>query len=371
MASSKSAAESRLKTLRRVRKESEAEHARSIPRDAWRFLLAYLDLEKYRDDDDVRTEIDLFIERGLDAWIKSHSNAEASQANTQSSPTSGPRSRPTFYGAPQGRRLELLRFVVERVVPLANRGTLCFDTMGHLMPWEQILAEWKKEHPGYLGSATALERQYRRTRADQHVTALYSDVEFRDWATRAEAMRQTLRSFGMVGLRPEDIFAKSDPHQIKGFAQGAQRMLDQARAFRRASKVENVDAAVRKRYEREVELLEGGAQTSMRASKVENWRIITAKLQPDKGRALERAIRRKCGLVESVVAYTREDVLCEGPGCHRCRVGADLVKSGLISAPGGLPAGCAHRATERHRERLDAARGLLKLFGSVRRRPRA
>jgi len=314
-----------------------------------------------------------FVRSGLPAWKRCFARMERSAEAYQrrrGGPTSTRSARPRVYGATQAKRLALLRCVAPRVVPVANRSKRGFDTAGHSISWEQIYAEWKKEHPDYPGSAEALERAYRRARHDRRVCELYLDGEFRDWAKQAEAVRQGLSSGSMTGLREEDLFVKTVPGNPR-LAEDAHRMLAEAQALRRANEAEDVDPITRERNDTRAQVFEAAAQTLRTASRAKEWAVISPKLPPSAGRALDRAVKRNCGLTEDFVDYSREDVLCEGPGCHRCRIGADLLREGFISAPEGLQTKSADGATERHRQRLDeSAQSLRKLFGSVDRRPR-
>jgi len=137
-------------------------------------------------------------------------------------------------------------------------------------------------------------------------------------------------------------------------------MLAQAQALRRANEAEDTDPATRKRNEELAEGLEASAQTLTRASEVEEWSGVSPKVPRDAGRALARAVKRTCGLTESFVAYPRETVFCERPRCHRCKVGADLLREKLIAAPGGLRPPSAKGAGERLRQRLDASAGVMQ-----------
>ncbi len=163
-------------------------------------------------------------------------------------------------------------------------------------------------------------------------------------------------------LRPEDVFVESLDHHNARLAGDARRMRAEARALRRGSEADGTDSATRARNETRAKTLEGAARTLTRLSQVKKWSVVSAKLPPAAGLALKRAVRRKCGLTESFVAWPRDTRFCEGPHCRRCKVGADLVRTGFARQENIVELAAAG-AGERHRRRLDeSARNWRKLF---------
>ncbi len=365
---SESEKRSRHAQLERQWEATEAKHHTSVPPEARGFLEASMHLPDpvlYPDEDTIADLMDWFVEDGLPAWkrcfARMEKSAEAPQRRRRGLTSTRP-ARPRVYGKTQAKRLFLLRFVAERVIPVANRAKRGFDAAGHSIPWEQVYIELKRDHPDYRGSAKALERAYRRAKSDQHVCELYFDGEFRNWAKQAEDVLDTLNSLGMVGLRPEDVFVKTIAHQNTRLLEDARQRLAEAQALRRANEVEGIAPATRKRNEARADVFEASAQTLKRASEVKEWSVISAKLPPAAGRALERAIRRGCGLTERFVAWPRGSRFCEGPRCPRCKVGSDLVSAGFAMEQdlSGLSAvGAGERLEEKLRQHTRTMRMLL------------
>jgi len=324
----------------------EAEYRKSIPPEAWAFLVEYQGLanpEMYGEVEEIRDMIVEFVRSGLPAWKRCFARMERSAEAYQrrrGGPTSTRSARPRVYGATQAKRLALLRCVAPRVVPVANRSKRGFDTAGHPIHWEQVHAEFKRDHPEYRGSAEALERAYRRAKTDRRVCELYFDGELRNWAEQADRLRHTLRTLGMAGLRPEDVFVR----------------------------FVTTDGS----YEPDTRGLSPELASAIKhMASYKKWMNISFKLSPGPGRAFERAVSNSCGLtVAHRVAYPRDQRFCEGPHCRKCKVGAGLVKVGLARQE-DLVELTAAGAGERHRRRLDeSAQRLRKLFESIDNRSR-
>jgi hypothetical protein len=273
------------------------------------------------------------------------------------------RGRTRLYQKPFERRLRIVDFVAQRAVPFAHLVQRELDTAGRQVDWKNMSDEWNKAYPDDTMSPERLRVMWERARREEYLRETYFDGKFRDWAKLAESLRPTLSWLEAAGLRPEDLFVKQVPHRVKGFAEDAHRMLAEAKALRRANEVEGIDPATRKRNEVRAELLEASAQTLTRASQVKAWSVISPKVPPSAGQALARAIKRHCRLTEHFVAYPRGTVFCERTPCHKCKVGADLLREKVIAAPGGLRPSSAKGATQRHTQRLDeSARAVHRLL---------
>jgi hypothetical protein len=319
----------------------------------------------YPDEAYIVGVMDWFVEDCLAAWERSRSPAggpDAALQRSQTGPAATRSARPRVYGKTLAERLRLLRFVAERVIPVANRGVPGFDTSGHSILWEQVHAEWKKENPNYRGSSKSLGRAYRRAKNNRRVCELYFDDEFRDWAAQAEALRPTLSRLEAAGLRPEDVFVKTIAGQSTRLLEDARRLLERAQALRRANEAEDIDSATRKRNEESAKGLEASAQALTRASQFPEWSGISMQLSPDAGRALARVITLKCGLAAEFVRWPRGTDFCTGPQCRRCRAGADLLGTGMIARE-DLSAASAAEAVEKLRRDL---RFTALLFGASR-----
>jgi hypothetical protein len=262
------------------------------------------------------------------------------------------RGRTRVYQKPFERRLRILDFVAQHRVPFEHLLQRSLDTAGRRIGWDDMCAKWNSEHPDDVMKPEQLRVMYERARREQYLRETYFDGKFRDWAKQGEALRPTLTWLEAAGLRPEDLFVKRVPHRVEGLAEDAHQFLAEAQDLRQANQVEGIDPAARKANEEKVVDFERVARTLKRAGEVKEWAVISAKLPPSAARALARAIKRKCGLTEGFVAYPRGTVFCERPRCHKCKVGADLLKERLITVQGGLRASSAKGAAERHKEKL-------------------
>jgi len=309
---------------------------------------------------DFEDAVDEFIGHDL-PLILAYAQAEAANPHAEKLPDSVKlRGQTRIYEKPFKRRLRILDFVAQRAVPFAYLLQRELSSAGRRIDWKSLCAEWNKAHPNDEMTPEQLRVMYERARREEYLVATYFDGKFRDWAKQAESLRPTLSHLEASGLRPEDVFVESIDHHNARLAGDARRMRAEALALRRGSEADGTDSATRARNETRAKTLEGAARTLTRLSQVKKWSVVSAKLPPAAGLALKRAVRRKCGLTESIVAYPRVTVFCERAQCHRCRIGADLVRERLIAAPGGLRPTSAKGAAQRHRERLDASAAVMQ-----------
>jgi hypothetical protein len=295
--------EQRRKQLDRLWKALEAERHASVPPEARGFLEEAMHLENlalYPDEDTIADLMDWFAEDALPAWKRCFDRTKMSDEALQRKrrgPAATRSARPRVYGKTQAQRLLLLRFMAERVIPVANRGVLSLDTAGHLIRWEEIYAEWKEEHPDYRGSTKSLARAYRRAKSDPLVCQLYFDREFQDWAKQVEALRPTLSQLEAAGYRPEDLFVRivrDDSSRLRGTL---------------SPKV---------------------AATFERANWPKEWVSISAKYPPKEGAAYGKAARANCVLTAWHFAFPPDTVFCEHQDCSSCRVYRALKQASIL-----------------------------------------
>jgi len=243
------------------------------------------------------------------------------------------RGRTRMYRKPFERRLRIVDFVAQRAVPFAHLLQRELDTAGRQVDWKSISAEWNRDYPHDRMDSERLRVMYERARREEYLRETYFDGRFRDWAKQGERVRDTLSRLGMAGLRPEDVYVRIETvaRPNTQLIEDARRMLAEAQALRRANEVEGIDPATRKRNKVRADLFEASAQTLTRTSQVKAWSVISSKVPPRAGHALARAIKRLCGLTEHFVAYPRGTVFCKRRQCHKCKVGADLLREKVIA----------------------------------------
>jgi len=347
MESSKTDRQSRRVQLDALWKAAEVKHGVTASPEERAFLEEYMGLsnpEDYVSQADIESVLDEFIEHGPQALRRYLARAAepgraAGRRRGHLATEQSPRRR--VYGSAQAKRLLVLRFVSQRVIPVANRGERSFDTAGHAISWKQIHAEWKRERPGYRGSVAALERAYRRARSDRDLCELYFDQEFRDWAALVENVRPALSFLAAAGLQPQDVFVKTIP--------GPGPRIVGVEGSGPASPAEQV------------------------LMKAKYWNAFTAKAPAPTEATLMGAVQRKCGLtVDSggyLVDWDQGTKLCEGPDCHRCWVGRNLAALGIVpqeALTGRAAVGASARLDERFQNHAHNMRVLQRAIAAGR-----
>ena len=272
------------------------------------------------------------------------------------------RGRTRMYRKPFDRRLRIVDFVAQRAVPFAYLLRRELDTAGRQVDWKHVSDAWNKAHPDDTMSPERLRVMWERARREQYLRETYFDGKFRDWAKQAESLQPTLSWLEAAGLQPEDIYVRVETvaRPNTQLIEDARRMLEEAQTLRRANEVESIDPETRRRNEIRADMFEASAKTLMQVSRVKAWSVISPKVPPAAGRALARAMKRNCGLTEGFVAYPRGTSFCERRQCHKCKVGADLLREKVIAAPGGLRPSSAKGATERHKQRPDESARVMQ-----------
>jgi len=245
------------------------------------------------------------------------------------------------------RYIRILAFVSQREVPFRNLLERSFSTAGRRISWDRVAAEWSGANPRDRLNARSLKRYYYRARYQKRLRDAYFDRLFKQWAAGTAPDLAPLKA---AGYRDEDLFVRSEDRFVSdGVLDDLKQLAD-----RYASHPDYGDR-FRALYE-----------SFNRHRNAEAW-VTSAKLPPFEAAALQRAVsrKRKCGLTADFVAWPRETRFCEGPHCRRCKVGADLVRTGFARQE-DLVELAAAGAGERHRRRLDeSAQNLRKILDFV------
>jgi len=214
------------------------------------------------------------------------------------------RGRSRRYQKPFERRLRIVDFVAQRVVPFVHRLERRLHPGEWRADWQRLCAEWNQAHPDDAMTAQQLRVMYERSRREEYLRETYFDRKFRDWTETADALRPALEALGLAGPMPVEVFVQTVP--------GAGRKL---------------------REDEKRGLPSGAVELMDRVMQAKELDELTVRLPLKAASALRGAVDRKCGLTaegKCRVDWPQGTKLCEGPRCGRCRVGRDLVAAGFL-----------------------------------------
>jgi len=154
------------------------------------FVEAYQGLaepELYPDEDDILAVMEQFVEHGQ-PMLRQLMRTSRNPKEVQPRRPTDRATRPHRYQKPFQRRLELIGFVAERVVPFPSLLEGTFDMKGQRIPWRQLSEEWDRTHPCDEKPLNTLKREYFAARSGSYLCGVYLYLLSQEKSAAVEAV---------------------------------------------------------------------------------------------------------------------------------------------------------------------------------------